>query len=85
MHRDLKLPNLLLTKEQRIKVCDFGVARHVSASHGGPSDSYDPTFCVGTRDWMAPEVILCQSYGLPADVFSFGECGLFRALLTTFI
>ena len=31
MHRDLKLCNLLMTKNGHVKLCDFGLARYVSA------------------------------------------------------
>lgn len=38
MHRDLKLCNLLMTKHGHLKLCDFGLARYVSAYE----ESYTP-------------------------------------------
>ena len=38
MHRDLKLCNLLMTKHGQLKLCDFGLARYVSAYE----ESYTP-------------------------------------------
>ena len=31
MHRDMKLCNILMTGNGRLKLCDFGLARYVSA------------------------------------------------------
>lgn len=37
-----------------------------------PDDSYRLTGLTGTVRIMSPEVIQCQAYGLPTDVYSFG-------------
>lgn len=37
-------------------------------------DNYKMTGMTGTMRIMAPEVIKCLAYGLPADVYSFGIC-----------
>lgn len=37
-------------------------------------DNYKMTGLTGTMRIMAPEVIQCKPYGLPADVYSFGIC-----------
>merc|ERR1712232_883223 len=62
MHRDLKPANILLTALDHCKVADLGLAK---ASLNGA------TFC-GTVGFVAPEVLL-GSYGLPADIYSFGR------------
>jgi len=44
---------------------------------GGGNDFYDAynmTGLTGTMRIMAPEVIRCSPYGLPADVYSYGIC-----------
>jgi len=51
-------------------------AEDASGSGGGGCfyDNYKMTGLTGTMRIMAPEVIQCLPYGLPADVYSFGIC-----------
>jgi len=55
-HRDLKLDNLLLTKDKRIKIVDFGISKKL-----GPNGKCKEI--AGTPLYTAPEVI-DKSYGL---------------------
>ncbi|ETW02456.1 TKL protein kinase [Aphanomyces invadans] len=64
VHRDLKSLNLLITDEGRVKLADFGIAKLAQ-------DEF-MTRCCGTYQWMAPEVIVSQSYSVSADIYSFG-------------
>nr|XP_033332058.1 cyclin-dependent kinase 4 isoform X2 [Megalopta genalis] len=65
IHRDLKPQNLLVSKEGRIKIADFGLAK-----------TYDfemrLTSVVVTQWYRAPEVLLGCSYATPVDMWSVG-------------
>ena len=71
IHRDLKSLNLLVDKEWRVKVGDFGLSRfRASSSTASTASLY--TAQIGTYHWMAPEVMAGHRYTEKADVFSFG-------------
>eukprot|EP00158_Paraphelidium_tribonemae_P003060 Partr_v1_DN25870_c0_g1_i3_m2895 putative TKL LISK LISK-DD1 protein kinase len=74
-HRDVKLENLLLTENMRVKVCDFGFSRLqpalVSPVSTKSKHERKLSYC-GTEDYMAPELILCMDYTNSIDIFSFG-------------
>ncbi|KXS19209.1 kinase-like protein [Gonapodya prolifera JEL478] len=63
IHLDVKPANLLIAKDFRLKLGDFGLATYWPV----PLD----TEREGDRNYIAPEILLA-SYGKPADIFSFG-------------
>ncbi|OHS97880.1 TKL family protein kinase [Tritrichomonas foetus] len=64
IHRDLKPPNILMDKDLRAVVCDFGLTRMAS-----PIMSSE----LGTVQWMAPEVLSQGGkYDNTIDVYAFG-------------
>eukprot|EP00669_Euglena_mutabilis_P000852 TRINITY_DN11099_c0_g1_i1.p2 TRINITY_DN11099_c0_g1~~TRINITY_DN11099_c0_g1_i1.p2 ORF type:complete len:285 (+),score=99.72 TRINITY_DN11099_c0_g1_i1:148-1002(+) len=67
IHRDLKGQNVFLTKSGTAKVADFDFV----------AKAEPPTYSVrgicGTPGFMAPEMLAELSYGIKADVFSFGS------------
>lgn len=65
VHRDLKSHNLLVDVNYTVKVTDFGSAR--IKEHFAYTLS-----CIGTPQWMAPEVIRGEHYSEKCDVYSFG-------------
>ncbi|KAJ9475355.1 Mitogen-activated protein kinase mpkC [Pseudozyma hubeiensis] len=68
MHRDLKGENLLITANERIKVCDFGFARIAARNE---EEMRRISYC-GTDGYMSPEILLGIDFSLPSDVFSLG-------------
>jgi serine/threonine protein kinase len=65
IHRDLKLSNLLLTDNLDVRIGDFGLA--VTVNDYGEQQ----TMC-GTPNYISPEIVLRQPYGLASDLWSLG-------------
>ncbi len=70
IHRDIKPANLLLTKEGRVKVTDFGMAREVDQSESMAMTQDGAT--MGTPLYMAPEQFSSNQLDPRADVYSLG-------------
>ena len=65
-HRDIKLENILITKNSQIKIIDFGFGIY------NPKKKLQKFFC-GTPNYMAPEIILKKEYnGQKYDMWSLG-------------
>ncbi len=79
VHRDLKPRNVMLSRDGRVKVLDFGLARMLAAG-AEPSDSASPTRhaisregeVLGTVPYMSPEQVRGQAVDARTDVYSMG-------------
>jgi Tol biopolymer transport system component len=78
VHRDLKPENIFITKDNRIKILDFGLAKQ---SHAGPPQDREtmeiaahtqPGTVMGTVGYMSPEQVRAQEVDARSDIFSFG-------------
>ena len=66
IHRDIKPENLLLTRDLKIKIADFGISKQLSQE-----TQYAKTQ-TGTIRYMAPEIILGEKYKDKVDIWSLG-------------
>ncbi|HSS75758.1 MAG TPA: protein kinase [Thermoanaerobaculia bacterium] len=67
VHRDLKPDNIMILRDGRVKLIDFGLARWE-----GSSRMTEQGLAVGTAAYMAPEQLRNQEVGAAADLWALG-------------
>jgi Tol biopolymer transport system component len=86
IHRDFKPSNVKITRDERVKVLDFGLARTLGSDKASADpfstmtmDGTNPGAVLGTAAYMGPEQARGQAVDERTDIWAFG-CVLFEML-----
>lgn len=66
LHRDLKCQNIFLTKDNKVKLGDFGISKVLESTHDFAKTS------LGTPYYLSPEVCMGQRYDYKSDTWMLG-------------
>jgi len=68
IHRDIKPANVMVTREGKVLVMDFGIARLIS----GPETAPQTSAVLGTASYLSPEQAQGQSVDARSDIYALG-------------
>lgn len=68
IHRDLKTDNVMLDDKYYPNICDFGFSKYYEE---GVTDQLSMTMKIGTKAYMAPELVFGEGYSNKVDVFAY--------------
>lgn len=72
LHLDLKPGNVLVDRQGRVVVLDFGLVRALHGHASRPATAGGKVTIAGTPDWMAPEQFKALPLAEPADWYAVG-------------
>ena len=67
VHRDFTPANIMITKDNHVKIADFGLAKQRGAQSSGNMKAF-----VGTIQYSCPEIVRNEPYTEKADIWSLG-------------